>query len=91
MSETAAPHPDFSRSPGHGIWNRRDGRHYNDSFLLLLFNPYGTFAGTIRVNQNIELDASGDRWNDNATFQIFDANGNEIVTGCSTAVGTRFE
>jgi len=92
MSETgASPGGPASRGPGHGIWNRKNGRQYDNSFLFQTFNPDGTFAGTIRVNQNIELDASGDRWVDNATFQILDANDNVIVTGCSTAVGTRFE
>jgi hypothetical protein len=92
MSETAvAPGGPASRTPGHGVWNRRNRRHYNSSFVFQLFNPDGTFAGTQRVNQNFRLNASGDRWEDNATFQIFDANDNVIVTGCATAVGTRFE
>ena len=88
MSETSDA---ASRGPGHGVWNRRNRRRYDASFVFQLFNPDGTFAGTQKVTQNIRLNASGDRWVDNATFQIFDANDNVIVTGCATAVGTRFE
>ncbi len=95
MSETGARKDGpASSSPGHGIWHRRNGRHYDDSFLLLLFNPNGTFAGTLRVNQNIELDASGDSWNSNDTSQVIDANGNDVtsvISSCATSVGTRFE
>ena len=92
MSETAAsPTGPASRSPGHGVWNRRHRRHYGGTFLFQRFNPDGTFNGTQRINQNLRLNASGDRWDDIATFQIFDANDIEIETGCATAVGTRFE
>ncbi len=92
ISETAAsPGGPASRTPGHGIWNRRNRRHYDGSFVFQLFNPDGTFAGTQKVTQNLRLNASGNRWNDNATFQILDANDNVIVCGCATAVGTRFE
>ena len=92
MSETAAsPGGPASRTPGHGVWNRRNRRHYDGSFVFQLFNPDGAFAGTQKVTQNLRLNASGDRWEDNATFQIFDANDNVIFTGCATAVGTRFE
>jgi len=93
MSETSdgAPRGPASRGPGHGVWNRRNRRHYDGSFVFQLFNPDGSFAGTQKVTQNLRLNASGDRWEDNATFQIFDANDNVIVTGCATAVGTRFE
>ena len=88
MSETSDA---ASRGPGHGVWNRKNRRRYDASFVFQLFNPDGTFAGTQKVTQNLRLDASGNRWEDNATFQIFDASDNVIVTGCATAVGTRFE
>ena len=96
MSETAGSPsgPPSPRSPGHGVWNRRNRRHYEASFVLQLFNLDGTFAGTQKITQNLRLNASGDRWDDNTTlpnFQIFDANDHVIATGCATAVGTRFE
>jgi hypothetical protein len=92
MSETAAsPGGPASRSPGHGVWNRRNSRHYDGSFVFQLFNPDGTFNGAQKINQNLRLNAGGNRWDDNATFQIVDANDIVIATGCATAVGTRFE
>ena len=92
ISETAAaPGGPASRTPGHGVWNRRNGRHYDGTFVFQLFNLDGTFAGTQKITQNLLLSKSGDRWDDNATFQILDANDNVIVTGCATAVGRRFE
>ncbi len=96
MSETSdgAPRGPASRGPGHGVWNRRNRSHYDGSFVFQLFNPDGTFAGTQRINANIELDASGDSWNSNDTSQVIDANGNDVtsvISSCATSVGTRFE
>ena len=92
ISETAAsPGGPASRTPGHGVWNHRNSRNYEDSFVFLVLNPDRSFAGRQEVTQNIRLSANGDNFIDNATFQIFDANDHVIVTGCATAVGTRFE
>lgn len=91
LSETAAGSSPALRSPGHGTWRRTGWRRYEGKFTLLRFNPDGTFAGTQKTTQNIELDQSGNGFNDTATLQIFDANGNQIVAGCATAVATRLE
>jgi len=89
MSEThSAP---GARSPGHGVWSRRNGNSYKGSFVLLQLNPDGTFNGRVEITQNIHLDSSGDIFNDNATFKIFDANDNLIASGCATVRATRFE
>ncbi len=91
-SETAVtPAGPASRSPGHGIWNRIDSSRYAGSIVFLGFNPDGTFAGRRVITQNIQLDKSGDLFNDTATLQIYDLNDNVIATTCATAVGTRFE
>jgi len=91
-SETAvSPGGPTSRSPGHGIWSRIDSSHYAGSIVMQLFYPDGTFAGRRVITQNIQLDRSGDIFNDTATSNTYDAQDNIIVTRCATAVGTRFE
>ncbi len=92
MSVTVAtPGNPALRSPGHGVWNRRNGNSYKGSFVLLLFNPNGTFAGREEVTQNIQLHGRGDIFTDNPTLKIFDANDNLIATACSTTRAIRFE
>ena len=91
-SETAvSPGGPASRSPGHGIWSRRNGTSFGGSFVFMTFSPNGTFTGMTKVTQNLQLNATGDGFYDRATVEIFDANGNVIATGCATAVGTRFK
>jgi len=92
MSETTAvPSGPSSRSPGHGVWNRIDGISFNGSFVFLLFNPNGTFAGREELTQNIQLDRRGDTLDYTVTFKILDPNDNLIASGCATARAVRFE
>jgi len=92
MSVTVAtPGNPALRSQGHGVWSRRNGNSYKGSFVLLLFNPNGTFAGREEVTQNIQLNGRGDIFTDNPTLKIFDANDNLIATACSTTRAIRFE
>lgn len=80
------------RSPGHGLWERRGWRHYQGSFTSLQYNSANrTFAGTVKITQDIELSFDGNSFNDTATIQIFAPNGTQVATACATAVGTRIE
>ncbi len=90
MSETGATNPAL-RSPGYGIWTRTDGRTYAGKFTFFTFNPDGTSNGSQKVNQNIVISQNGNHLTDNATAEIFDANGNLLFTVCATANATRFE
>ena len=92
MSETTAvPSGPSSRSPGHGVWNRRNGNSFKGSFVFLLFNPNGMFSAREELIQNIQLDRRDDILTYTVTFKIFDANDNLIASGCATARATRFE
>lgn len=80
------------RSPGHGIWERDYGwRNYSFAFIFLRYDASGVFVGTQKITGTLVLGASGNGFNTSSSVQIFDANGNQIGTGCATAVGTRFE
>jgi len=91
MSTTVAiPGGPALRSPGHGVWSRRNGNSFKGSFVFLLFNPDGTFAGREEGTQNIQLNRRDNIFIDN-TFRIFDTNDNLIASGCATIRGIRFE
>lgn len=80
------------KTASYGTWQRQHGRReYSFAFMLLLFNPDGTFAGTQEVTQTATLESSGDDFTTTGTLKVFDANGNHIVNGCATSTGTRFQ
>jgi hypothetical protein len=89
MSETGGTNPAL-RSPGYGIWTRTGGRTYVGKFTFFTFNPDGTLNGSQKINQNIVISRNGNRLTDNATAEIFDADGNLRFTVCATANATRF-
>ena len=91
MTETTSAASPALRGPGHGVWEHRGGRTYTSVMEAFTFNPAGIWTGTQRVTQTVELEHGSDEFNANASSEIFDANGVLLMTGCSTAVGTRLE
>ena len=79
------------RATGQGVWHHVRGRRYAATFMFFRFNPDGSFAGTQKITQHIRLSRDGEELNITATFEVLDANGTVITTGCVTAIATRFE
>ncbi len=90
MSTTSSLSPALNY-PGQGVWHYVGGQSYAASFMFFRFNPDGSFAGTQKITQDIEHDRDADVLNITATFEVFNATGNVVGTGCVTATGTRFE
>lgn len=91
LTETTTGFPPALRTPGHGVWSFFGERSYTGVSEAFLFNPAGVWTGTQRLTQSIEIGQDGDELNSTASNEIFDINGNLILTGCATAVGSRFE
>ncbi|HYU99448.1 MAG TPA: hypothetical protein VE977_11505 [Pyrinomonadaceae bacterium] len=91
LTETTTGFPPVLRTPGHGVWEHLGGQTYRAVSEAFLFNPAGAWTGRQRLTQIIEVSNDGEEMNSNATNEIFDTNGNLIVNGCATAVGTYFE
>ena len=91
LTETTTGFPPALRTPGHGVWSFLRDHSYTGVSEAFLFNPAGIWTGTQRLTQSIEIGQDGNELNSTATNEIFDINGNVIVTGCATAVGSRFE
>jgi hypothetical protein len=91
MQETDLGGPGLVRLPGHGVWERQNGRQYSAAFRFLNFNPDRTFAGTNVIRSAISLSQSGNEYTSTGTVEILDANGNVIGSGCATETATRFE
>ena len=86
------------RTPGQGTWDKTGRRTYSQKMVSLIAfdtapNPPvtpGFFAGWSIVEQTAEL-ADEDHLSSSGTNTFYRTDGTAYRTGCSTAVGTRFE
>ena len=84
------------RSDGHGTWSHKGGHTYDQQFTALInfATPPGPGpgfdAGWIKVHHTIEL-VDADHTESAGTNTFYRLNGEAYRTGCSTAIGTRFE
>lgn len=91
-SETSNALSPALRSPGHGVWEKESRSTYLSSFIFQRYNPDGTYAGTQRTTSTITLGGrSGNTYDTTTSIQVFDANDNQVGTGCATATAVRFE
>jgi metal-dependent hydrolase (beta-lactamase superfamily II) len=88
---TTAGQPPSLSTPGLGVWRHTDGDTYSAVSEAFVFNPAGAWIQTHRLTRAIEIGNDADEFTDTVTLQIFDTNGNLIVTGCATSVAHRFE
>ena len=91
LTETTTGFPPAQRTPGHGVWSHMDAHTYSAVSEAFLFSPAGVWTGKQRLTQVIEIGHDADVLSSTAMNEIFDTNGNLILTGCATAVGNRFE
>ena len=87
---TAGQLPSLS-TPGLGVWRHTDGHTYSAVSEAFVFSPAGAWTQTHRLTRVIEVSNDTQEFTDTVALQIFDTNGNLIVTGCATSVATRFE
>ena len=86
------------RSDGQGTWSHTGGHTYTQRFVALIRfdtppNPPtspGFVAGLQTVTHTVELVDSHNLFS-RGTNEFFDANGTLYRSGCSTAIGRRFE
>ncbi len=76
---------------GLGVWRHTEGQSYSAVSEVFIFSPAGAWAQTHRLTRAIEVSNDGDQFTDTVALQIFDTNGNQIVTGCGTSVGSRMK
>ncbi len=78
-------------TPGLGAWRHADDHNYSAVTDAFVFSPAGVWTQTHRLTRAIEVSIDGDEFTDTVALEIFDTNGNVIVTGCATSVGSRLE
>jgi hypothetical protein len=87
---TAGQLPSLS-TPNLGVWRHTDGHTYSAVSETFIFSPAGTWTQTHRLTRVIEIGNNANEFTDKVALQIFDTNGNLIVSGCATSVASRFE
>jgi hypothetical protein len=87
MSSPAAP-PTLLRT-GHGVWAHSGGLTFSSTLIIFSYSPpAGAFCGWRDKRQSIELSVDGNGFTSVNVDIMFDAAGNQIGQGCTTAVGT---
>jgi hypothetical protein len=84
------------RSDGHGTWTHKGGQTYDQRFVAMINfatapGPGPGFeAGWITVHHTVEV-IDADHIESAGSNAFYRLNGEVYRTGCSTAIGTRFE
>lgn len=80
------------RGPAHGTWERVSGRLYADTHIFFRFDPTGTFLGTQKIRETVQLAQDGDSYKAVAISDQFDSNGNLVASGLrATITATRIK
>jgi hypothetical protein len=82
------------RSGDYGVWRPAAGHSYNATEEAFVLFSAGAFAqGSQVISHSISLTNDGNGFEDLASIQFYDVNGNPLlpVPGCATAVGQRLQ
>lgn len=91
LSVTTAGQLPALSTTGLGVWRHADGHAYSAVSESFVFSTAGVWTQTHRLTRAIEIGNDANEFTDTVALQIFDTNGNLIVTGCATSVASRFE
>jgi len=91
LSVTTAGQLPALSTTGLGVWRHTDGHAYSAVSESFVFSTAGVWTQTHRLTRAIEIGNDANEFTDTVALQIFDTNGNLIVTGCATSVASRFE
>ena len=76
---------------GKGVWRHTTDNTYAFRFKDFTFNSSYVLTGWSIISGELTVDATGNANAGPATVQIYDPNGNLLVSLCAEAAGTRFE
>ena len=76
-------------TPGHGSWKSTGERTFLLTYLNLSYDTQGTPQGTTKIRQVATLNQAGDAYSGSGNFDVYDVNGNVILSGTFTIKATR--
>src|SRR6266481_4194413 len=84
---TAGQLPALSTT-GLGVWRHTDGHTYSAVSESFVYSSAGAWTQTHRLTRTIEIGNDANEFTDTIALEIFNTNGNLIVTGCGTSVAS---
>ena len=90
VSETGPSLPASTRGPAHGSWELAGNRTYKIRVIFQRFDLNGFFIGTQAIRADLALAKDTATYIANGTFELHDAAGTPVGSGCSRVDGTRF-
>jgi hypothetical protein len=85
------PGGDPGQGTEYGVWQREPGsQNYSVRAVSYAYTAEGDFEARVEITDTLHL-TSANSFEGTATIQIFDADGNLIVTVCGRRTATRFE
>jgi len=82
--------PSALRSPGEGVWSHTTDNTFAFRIKAFNFNAQNVYTGWSIIAGELSVDQTGDAFAGPETVQIYDPNGNLLVSLCAEAAGTRF-
>ena len=89
--ESNAGTPQALKTPGEGVWRHATDHDYAFRFKFFTFNAQNVFTGWTVIAGETTVDATGNATSGTATVEVYDPNGNLLVSLCAEITGTRFE
>jgi hypothetical protein len=76
------------QTPGHGVWERKGPHTFGFTFEKFAFDSSGVFIGKLRIRETLQL-SSKNSYTGQATGDVFDPNGNLLLSFCARTQATR--
>lgn len=89
--ESNAGTPQALKTLGEGAWRHTTDSNYAFRFKFFTFNPQNVFTGWTIIAGETTVDTTGNANSGTATVEVYDPNGNLLVSLCAETSGTRFE
>ena len=84
--------PDPIGAPDQGVWQRTSERDFIATHLAFLFSSKdGSPAGTAKVRDSISLNQLGNQFTGRQYVEIFDPDGNFVVSFSATMTGVKMQ
>lgn len=83
--------PQAMKTPGLGAWSHISGNTYRFAFKSFSFDAAGNFTGWTIVRHDANINSEANEFQSAGTAEFYDANGDLLLTGCSTTTASRFE
>ena len=89
--ESNAGTPQALKTPGEGAWRHTTDSNYAFRFKFFTFNPQNVFTGWTIIAGETTVDTTGNANSGTATVEVYDPNGNLLVSLCAIRKKNTYE